>query len=79
MNYPKHVWDQLKNITVQRLIRALTADGWARVAGRKGASQAFVNDDELFKRLVTWPEARRPCPNGAHGLHWTIFEHLERP
>ena len=51
MKYPKHVWDQLKSITVQRLIRALTVDGWARVAGRKGASQTFVNDDET--RCVT--------------------------
>lgn len=46
MRYPKETWDQLRNITVQRLMKALRDDGWYRVKGRSGASQAFVNDDE---------------------------------
>lgn len=29
-NYPKHVWDQLKNTTVNEFIRALERDGFIR-------------------------------------------------
>jgi len=30
MNYPRNVWDQLKNIGVNELIRALEKSGWKR-------------------------------------------------
>lgn len=30
MNYPPHIWDQLKNLTAEEIISALKRDGWAR-------------------------------------------------
>jgi len=30
LNYPPHIWDQLKNLTAEELISALKRDGWAR-------------------------------------------------
>lgn len=30
MNYTKQVWDQLRNLTADRLIKALEKDGWIR-------------------------------------------------
>lgn len=30
MSYPKHVWDQLKGLNVERLMAALEKDGWEK-------------------------------------------------
>lgn len=30
MNYPSNVWNQLKNITVEKLMKTLEKDGWER-------------------------------------------------
>lgn len=30
MNYPEHVWKQLKNLTCDELISALEKDGWKK-------------------------------------------------
>lgn len=37
MNYPKQVWDQLKNVTANELISALERDGWSH--DESGGSQ----------------------------------------
>ena len=44
MSYPRNVWSQLKNLTADRLIRALEADGWARDR-TSGAQQIFRHPD----------------------------------
>ena len=51
MAYPKHVWSQLKNITCERLIRALKADGWEEDVNM-GATIAFVKGNPPERRVV---------------------------
>ena len=34
MSFPAHIWDQLKNITVDELLKALERDGWKLRKGR---------------------------------------------
>ena len=33
-NYPRHVWDQLRNKTIQDIAKALEKDGWVREDSR---------------------------------------------
>ncbi|NOX36796.1 MAG: addiction module toxin, HicA family [Calditrichaeota bacterium] len=40
MAFPKHIWDQLKNITSKELIKALEKDGWQRDV-KRGAIQVY--------------------------------------
>ena len=44
MKYPHNVWQQLKNITADELIRALKKDGWVRDI-RVGAELIYRHDD----------------------------------
>ncbi len=44
MAFPPHVWDQLKNVTADELIRALEKDGWSLDA-RRGAEQVYLHPD----------------------------------
>lgn len=53
MNYPQNVWDQLKNTTVEKLMKALEKDDWeednpasARIPYRK------VMDNGEVRRVV---------------------------
>lgn len=34
MHYSPHIWNQIKNITADELIKALLRDGWIRDEGR---------------------------------------------
>lgn len=54
MKFPKNIWNQLKNLTVEQIINALEKDGWeksksptARIPYRK----VFVETGEI-KRVV---------------------------
>mgnify|MGYP001072639256 CR=1 FL=1 len=49
MNFPKNVWDQLKNISINELISALKKDGWDPDE-KASAVQAWVHPDG---RIVT--------------------------
>ena len=42
--YPPNVWRQLKNKTIQEIIKALEKDGWKRQVSR-GATQAYRHPD----------------------------------
>lgn len=42
MAYPKHIWQQIKNLTADDLISALERDGWKRDEGR-GAFLPYVD------------------------------------
>lgn len=33
MGYPRHIWDQLKNLTADQLAKALEKSGWIRDEG----------------------------------------------
>ncbi len=44
MKYPKHVWDQIRNITADELINALKKDGW-KLEVKKSAIQVFSHPD----------------------------------
>jgi len=41
---PKNVWDQVKNLTADELIRALEKDGWLRDV-RRGAEHVYRHSD----------------------------------
>lgn len=30
MDYPRHIWDQLKNLTADQIVKALEKSGWKR-------------------------------------------------
>ncbi|MCK4761214.1 MAG: type II toxin-antitoxin system HicA family toxin [Candidatus Aminicenantes bacterium] len=40
MKYPKQIWNQIKNISVEKLITALNRDGWVRDE-KRGASLIY--------------------------------------
>ncbi len=40
--YPSHVWEQLKNITADELVRALLKDGFIS-EGRRGGTLGYYN------------------------------------
>lgn len=44
MNFPRHVWARLKNITADELISALKKDGWERDT-KRGAQQIWKHPD----------------------------------
>lgn len=44
MKYPHNVWQQLKSITADELIRALEKDGWVQDIGI-GAELVYRHDD----------------------------------
>lgn len=44
MKYPKNVWQQLKSITADELIRALDKDDWVRDTGI-GSELVYRHDD----------------------------------
>ncbi len=44
MSFPPHIWDQLKNITADRLIRALVKDGWQQDE-KQGSDLVFRHSD----------------------------------
>jgi len=44
MAYPAQVWEQLKNLTADDLVRALKKSGWEKEDGR-GAIHIYVSPD----------------------------------
>jgi len=44
MHYSSHIWGQLKNITADKLIKALERDGWIRDESR-GAILVYKHSD----------------------------------
>lgn len=45
MDYPANVWNQLKSITVEKLMKALEADGWIK-GEVNGARYPYVKRGE---------------------------------
>ncbi len=41
MTFPRHIWQQIKNISVETLIAALEKDGWEEDS-KQGAVRPFV-------------------------------------
>ena len=46
MSFAKNVWNQLKNTTVERLIKALEKDGWNRDIEASGGVLVFLKGTE---------------------------------
>jgi predicted RNA binding protein YcfA (HicA-like mRNA interferase family) len=44
MSFPRHIWDQLKSITADRLIKALEKDGWVQDE-KQGSDFVFRHPD----------------------------------
>ena len=51
MAFSTNVWDQLKNLTVDEIIRALKRDGWQSDQTR-GATLAFIKKASPNQRVV---------------------------
>jgi predicted RNA binding protein YcfA (HicA-like mRNA interferase family) len=45
MDYPAHVWEQLKNLTAEEIVRALKKDGWVKEKG-SGAIHVYLGPDK---------------------------------
>ena len=60
MDYPKNVWDQLKNITVERLMKALENDGWKKCKSN-GARHPYTKEDNKGRadRIVLHYHAKK--------------------
>ncbi len=53
MAYSADVWRQLRNITVDELIRALERDGWVKDSGGKtSGTRAYTKGESPRKRVV---------------------------
>lgn len=46
MSFSKTTWDQIKNTTVERLIKALKKDGWQFDPESKGAVQVYIKGSQ---------------------------------
>ena len=44
MNYSQQVWNQLKNLTADKIIRALEKSGWA-LDTKPGAIRIYIHQD----------------------------------
>lgn len=51
MKYPKGVWDQLKNVTVEDLIRALKKDSF-RLDTSHGAQQVYYRESDNRRVVI---------------------------
>jgi len=51
MAYPKHIWNQLKNLTASDLISALQRDGWT-LDNTKGSAQVFIKKESTNRRVA---------------------------
>ncbi len=52
MAYPPNVWNQLKNITADEIIKALLRDGWKRDPASKGATIGYIKESKPRLRVV---------------------------
>lgn len=56
--YSKEVWDQLRNITIQKIAKALEKDGWVREETR-GATQGYRKQPDQRVVLHHHPKATK--------------------
>jgi predicted RNA binding protein YcfA (HicA-like mRNA interferase family) len=52
MAFSGNVWNQLKNLSADDLIRALEQDGWRRDPASKGATLGYIKGGSPNKRVV---------------------------
>jgi predicted RNA binding protein YcfA (HicA-like mRNA interferase family) len=79
MKYPKNVWQQLKSITADELIRALEKDDWVRDIGI-GSELVYRHDDARIVSIHYHPRKtyHRGLLKGLlDDIGWTE-EHLRR-
>lgn len=50
--FPPNVWNQLKNLTADDLIRALQKDGWERDPASKGAILGYIKTGSSRERVT---------------------------
>jgi len=50
MNYPSHIWDQLKNLTADDIVKALEKNGWVR---DESSGAVFVYLNPSTRKRVT--------------------------
>jgi predicted RNA binding protein YcfA (HicA-like mRNA interferase family) len=51
--FSPNVWNQLKNVTADDLVRALERDGWTPDPSSKGAIQGFIKKHGIVNERVT--------------------------
>ena len=56
--FPKQIWAQLKNITIQDLEKALQKDGW-KAEERRGATMGYRKDSQRRVVLHMHPKATK--------------------
>ena len=52
MPFPQHIWNQIKNLTADEIIRALRRDGWTLDPHSKGAIQVFIKGSPPSGRIA---------------------------
>jgi len=67
MAFPKQVWDQLKNITADELIKALVKDGWVHDES-SGAIQVYRHVDTGQRVTIHYHPQKTYGPKLLKGL-----------
>ncbi len=52
MAYAPNIWNQLKNLTAEDIIKALQRDGWTRDPSSKGAVLAYIKYGSPTQRVT---------------------------
>ena len=80
MSYPPNVWNQLKNVSADSLIKALEKDRWERDPNSRGATIGFVKKGNPSNERVVihyhpgktyGPDFSRGCSTISDGLRQT--------
>ncbi|MFQ5664633.1 MAG: type II toxin-antitoxin system HicA family toxin [Terriglobia bacterium] len=52
MAFSPNVWNQVKNLTKDQIIRALMRDGWVKDPSSRNATIAYIKHGDPSKRVV---------------------------
>ena len=73
MAFSPNVWNQLKNLTADDLIKALEKDGWAKDPASKGATIGYIKGGSPYERVVIH---YHPKKTYGPGLLKALIQHI---
>ena len=68
MNFPPNVWNQVKNVTAQRLVQALEKDDWVRDAENPRGAVLVYRHSSGRRITVHWHPNKTYGPKLLKGL-----------
>ena len=61
MGLPEHVWKQVKNLTKDDIIGALTRDGWKKDPASRDATISYIKHGTSNQRVVIHYHLHQTC------------------